>query len=119
MSKLIVTVKNRMVKGISVGLEGSYQLPNSTPAKLARKDGTTVFPNRGLLTQAAQRLATALDWTYEMAEPVKKATNKKVKVAASSTNKMPSSCVPKTVTYSSATNKAMFYCDKDFPKKKA
>jgi hypothetical protein len=77
MSKFTVTVKNR-----PTGVEGVYQLPNSTPSKLARKDGSTVFPNRGSLTQAAQRLATTIGWQYELAEVQKKAAKKSVKTSA-------------------------------------
>jgi|688.fasta_scaffold17329_3 hypothetical protein len=81
MSKLIVTLKSRTT-GTNTGVEGVYQLPNSSPAKLARKDGTTVFPNRGSLTQAAKRLANTLGWEYEVAELQKKAAKKSVKPVA-------------------------------------
>ncbi len=87
MTKLTVTVKQRTAKGetTSSGVEGVYQLPSSTTAKLARKDGTTLFPNRGSLSQAAKRLATTLGWEAELVEPQKKAAKKSVKQAASKT----------------------------------
>lgn len=78
MTTLTVTVKNR-TSGTTTGVEGVYQLPNSSPAKLARKDGSTVFPNRGSLTQAAQRLANTLGWQYEISDVQKKAAKKSVK----------------------------------------
>ena len=85
MNKLTVTVRQRTVKGDtpSTGVEGTYQLPSSTTAKLARKDGVTLFPNRGSLAQAAKRLATTLGWEAELVEPQKKAAKKSVKKAAS------------------------------------
>lgn len=87
MSKLTVTVKQRTIKGetTTTGVEGIYQLPSSTTAKLARKDGTTVFPNRGSLAQAAKRLATTLGWESELVEPQKKAAKKSVKKVAAKT----------------------------------
>lgn len=80
MSKFTVTLKTRT--GATNGVEGVYQLPNSSPAKLARKDGTTVFPNRGSLVQAAKRLASSISWDYEIVETQKKAAKKSVKPVA-------------------------------------
>jgi hypothetical protein len=102
MSKFTVTVKNRSSKGTTTGVEGIYQLPNSTPAKLARKDGTTVFPNCGSLTQAAMRLATAIGWQVEMNDPQKKAAKKSVK-------KTPAKATAKTAK----TSKPTTPCSKD------
>lgn len=82
MTTLTITVKPRTAKG-ATGVEGTYQLSNSTTAKLARKDGSTLFPNRGSLSQAAQRLATTLGWTASLVEPQKKAAKKSVKKATS------------------------------------
>lgn len=80
MSKLIVTVKQKTTNG-STGVEGYYKLAGSTPARLQRKDGGTVFPNRGSLSQAAKRLATTIGYEAELAEPQKKAAKKSVKTA--------------------------------------
>jgi hypothetical protein len=75
---LNITVKQRTTKG-QTSLEGSYQLPSSSPAKLSRKDGSTQFPNRSTLNQAANRLATTLGWEVQFNEPAKKAAKKSVK----------------------------------------
>lgn len=81
MRTLTVTVKQRTVKGetTTTALEGVYQLPSSTTAKLARKDGTTLFPNRGALSQAAKRLAATLGWQAELVDPQQKKAAKTVK----------------------------------------
>lgn len=85
MSKLLkVTV--RTVKN---GVEGVYQLPNSTNAKLAAKSGATIFANRGSLSQAAQRLATSIGWKSElvdtqMAKAAKKSNTPKKTCASKS-----------------------------------
>jgi hypothetical protein len=77
--KLSVTVKERSDKTGSKWVEGSYQLPSSTAAKLARKDGSTQFPNAGTLKQTARRLATTLGAEVEFVEPAKVAAKKSVK----------------------------------------
>jgi hypothetical protein len=84
MSTLTVTVKQRTTKvgeTTSTGVEGTYQLPNSTTARIARKDGTTLFPNRGSLSQAAKRLAAVLGWESELVDPQKKVAKKSMKTA--------------------------------------
>jgi hypothetical protein len=78
MSTLKVTVKQKSAKGATT-LEGSYQLPGSTAAKLSRKDGSTQFPNRATLNQTARRVAGVLGWELEFVEPAKKAAKKSVK----------------------------------------
>lgn len=78
MSKLTITVKERTSQG-NTGLEGVFQLPNSTSAKLTRKDGSTLFPNRGTLSQAAKRFASNLGMEAELVAPQKKAAKKSVK----------------------------------------
>ena len=98
MSKFTVTVKNRLSNGTATGVEGFYQLPNSTPAKLARKDGSTVFPNCGSLTQAAMRLATAIGWQVEMHDPQKKAAKKAAKKSVKKTPAKPAAKKAKPCT---------------------
>ena len=72
MSKtLMVTVKQS-----PKGIEGIYQLPNSTSSKLATKSGCTIFPNAGSLTQAAKRFASSIGWQAQLNEPQKKAAKK-------------------------------------------
>ena len=78
MSTLTVTVKQKTSKDQTT-LEGSYQLPGSTVAKLAKKDGTTQFQNRATLNQTAKKVATTLGWELKFAEPAKKAAKKSVK----------------------------------------
>lgn len=78
MSTLTVTISDRSTKGQS-GVEGSYQLPGSTKARLAQKDGKTLFPNRGSLSQAARRLAATLGWKAELVDPTKKIAKKATK----------------------------------------
>jgi len=64
MSKLLkITVRT-----LKNGVEGTFQLPNSTNAKLAAKSGATIFANRGSLSQAAQRLATSIGWKSELVD---------------------------------------------------
>lgn len=82
MNKLTITVKQ---KGNDI--EGSYQLPGSTAAKISNKDGKTTFPNRGSLTQAAKKLAKVFNWETEFVQPQKKAAKKSLKVTKTSTPK--------------------------------
>ncbi len=62
MATLTVTVKQKALP-TGVGYEGSFRLPSATAAKLARKDGKTVFPNRGSLSQAANRFVKLIGWS--------------------------------------------------------
>lgn len=78
MATLTVTVKQRTNKG-ETAFEGSFQLPGSSVTKLARKDGTTQFPNRATLNQTARRVASTLGWELQYNEPAKKAAKKSVK----------------------------------------
>ena len=78
MSTLKVTVKETTIKG-QKGLTGTYQLPNSTTAKVATKEGKSLFANYANLTQTARRLATSIGWTLQLDQPVKAAAKKSVK----------------------------------------
>lgn len=80
MSTLKVTVKETNTKG-QKSFAGSYQLPNSTTAKLATKEGKSTFANVANLTQTARRLATSIGWTLQLDQPVKAAAKKSVKAA--------------------------------------
>lgn len=91
--KLTVTVKQR-TSGDKNWVEGSYQLPSSTSTKLARKDGSTQFPNSATLKATARRLATTLGAEVEFAEPAKKAAKKSVKKAAKKTAKAKTQTAP-------------------------
>lgn len=79
MATLKVTVKQSTSKTGETSVEGTYQLPGSSLTKLAKKDGTTRFPNRATLNQTARRVGTALGWTVEYVETAKKAAKKSVK----------------------------------------
>lgn len=87
MATLTVTVKQKTSKSGDTSFEGTYQLPGSSPTKLARKDGTLSFPNRATLNQTARRVATTLGWELQYEEPVKKAAKKSVKSKTSKSAK--------------------------------
>jgi hypothetical protein len=78
MSVLKVTVKQSTRQGESA-LEGTFQLPGTAKGKLAKKDGTTRFPNRATLNQTARKFAAAIGWELQFDEPAKKAAKKSVK----------------------------------------
>ena len=76
MSTLTISIKQK-ASGDETFFEGSYQLPGSTTAKLARKEGGTKFPTRAALNQVARKLAGSLGWELAYEEPAKKAAAKK------------------------------------------
>ena len=81
MSKLTITVQQKSNKA-QQWIEGSYQLPSSTTARLVRKDGSPQFTNTSSLKATARNLAKNLGRELEYVEPAKKAAKKSVKKAA-------------------------------------
>lgn len=76
---LTVTVNKRTNQGTS-GFEGSVQLPGLKATKLARKDGSTLFPNLSALKSTARTAGKKLNLVVEYKEPkAAKKTTKPVK----------------------------------------
>jgi|LSQX01.3.fsa_nt_gb hypothetical protein len=78
MTTFNVTVKETTSKG-QTGFTGTVQIPGLQTTKLARKDGTTLFPTTSALKTVARSVAKRLQASVEYTEPVKKVAKKSVK----------------------------------------
>lgn len=83
MNKLTVRVSARTDnKTGEEYFEGTVQLPGLKNSKLAKKDGTTRYSSRSLVTQAAKRIAENFSLSFESEEnetQIRKAAKKSVK----------------------------------------
>lgn len=78
MSNSTVTVREKKVKGTSIGFEGFVSFPGIKSTKLVRKDGTTVFSTRSALSASVRSLRkrTGLDFEAVIPTTTKKAAKK-------------------------------------------
>ncbi len=68
---------NVTVRETTNGVEGTVSIPGLRSTKLARKDGSTTFPNSSALKTTARSLANRLGLTVEYT--AKKAAKKSIK----------------------------------------
>lgn len=73
-----VTVREKKVKGESVGFEGVVSVPGLKDTRLIRKDGTTVFATKSALAASVRNLKkrTGLEFETVLPATVKKAAKK-------------------------------------------
>jgi hypothetical protein len=77
MTTLNVTVKQTTTKG-ETGFTGTVAIPGLKATRLARKDGTTLFPTTSALKTVARGLGRRLGFEVEYDETWKKAAKKSV-----------------------------------------
>jgi len=78
MTTLKIKVKPTTIKGTD-GFTGTVSITGLKPAKLARKDGETLFPTTSALKTVARGLGKRLDADVVYDEPMKMAAKKSVK----------------------------------------
>jgi len=81
MGTTLRVVATQRTRKDATGWEGKVDFPGLNGAKVARKDGTTLFGTVGALTSAAKSLAKRVGSDLDLQQPATKAAKKSVKKA--------------------------------------
>lgn len=87
MDNSIVTVRERMKNGSSVGFEGTITVLGMKNTKMTRQDGTTVFPTRSALSSSIRSLRKRTGMTLETVSSTSTTMKKAAKKSATRTSK--------------------------------